>query len=75
MPLRQPVHAGLDGPTRLAETPDNQWFGYSEGQKNGRLITDRKEISVLHQRYAKMRSQALTPEDSVGLLKRMRGAL
>ncbi|WP_446034834.1 helix-turn-helix domain-containing protein [Streptomyces olivaceus] len=75
MPLRQPVHAGLDGPMQLAEAPDNRWFGYSEGQKNGRLITDRKEISVLHQRYAKMRSQALTPEDSLGLLKRMRGAL
>ncbi|MFE9342918.1 helix-turn-helix domain-containing protein [Streptomyces olivaceus] len=75
MPLRQPVHAGLDGPMQLAEAPDNRWFGYSEGQKNGRPITDRKEISVLHQRYAKMRSQALTPEDSLGLLKRMRGAL
>ncbi|WP_320775807.1 helix-turn-helix transcriptional regulator [Streptomyces sp. CRN 30] len=75
MPLRQPVHAGLDGPMRLAETPDNQWFGYSEGQENGRLITVPKEISRLHQRYAKMRSQALTPEDSLGLLKRMRGAL
>lgn len=75
MPLRQPVHAGLDGPLQLAETPENRWFGYSEGQKNGRLITDPKEISVLQQRYAKMRSQALTPEDSLGLLKRMRGAL
>ncbi|MEU0474931.1 helix-turn-helix domain-containing protein [Streptomyces olivaceus] len=75
MPLRQPVHAGLDGPMRLAETPDHQWFGYSEGQENGRLISDRKEISRLHQRYAKMRSQALPPEDSLGLLKRMRGAL
>ncbi|MFD7812989.1 Scr1 family TA system antitoxin-like transcriptional regulator [Streptomyces sp. NPDC059785] len=75
MPLQQPVHAGLDGPMRLAETPDNQWFAYSEGQENGRLVTDSKAISRLHQRYAKMRSQALTPEDSVGLLKRMRGAL
>jgi transcriptional regulator with XRE-family HTH domain len=75
MPLRQPVHAGLDGPLQLLETPENQWFGYSEGQKNGRLITDRKEISVLHRRYAKLRSQALIPADSVSLLKRMRGAL
>ncbi|MGW7043765.1 helix-turn-helix domain-containing protein [Streptomyces avermitilis] len=75
MPLRQPVHAGLDGPLRLLETPENQWFAYSEGQKNGRLISDRKEISVLHQRYAKLRSQALTPEDSRGLLERTRGAL
>ncbi|MFF8943337.1 Scr1 family TA system antitoxin-like transcriptional regulator [Streptomyces sp. NPDC014864] len=75
MPRRQPVHAGLDGPLQLLETPGNQWFGYSEGQKNGRLICDRKEISVLQQRYAKLRSQALTPEDSRGLLERMRGAL
>ncbi|MFE9171122.1 Scr1 family TA system antitoxin-like transcriptional regulator [Streptomyces kebangsaanensis] len=75
MPLRRPVHAGLDGPLQLLETPENQWFAYSEGQKNGRLITDRKEISVLQQRYAKLRSQALAPEDSVSLLKRMRGAL
>ncbi|MGW3650817.1 helix-turn-helix domain-containing protein [Streptomyces sp. NPDC000878] len=75
MPLRQPVHAGLDGPLRLLETPQNKWFGYSEGQKNGRLISDPKEISILQQRYAKLRSQALTPEDSRSLLERMRGAL
>ncbi|WP_333768281.1 helix-turn-helix domain-containing protein [Streptomyces sp. IBSBF 2435] len=75
MPLRQPVHAGLDGPLQLLETPDNHWFGYSEGQENGRLISDPKSISVLQQRYAKLRSQALTPEDSTSLLERMRGAL
>ncbi|MFI9625581.1 Scr1 family TA system antitoxin-like transcriptional regulator [Streptomyces sp. NPDC052042] len=75
MPLRQPVHAGLDGPLQLAETPEHRWFGYSEGQENGRFITDPKEISRLHQRYASLRSQALPPEDSLSLLKRMRGAL
>ncbi|WP_155057831.1 helix-turn-helix domain-containing protein [Streptomyces blattellae] len=75
MPTRQPSHAGVDGPIMLAETPDNQWFAYSEGQQNGRLISSPKEISLLQQRYAKLRSQALTPEDSVGLLKRLRGAL
>lgn len=75
MPLRRPVHAGLDGPLRLLETPEHRWFAYSEGQKNGRLISDLKEISVLQQRYAKLRSQALTPEDSRSLLERMRGSL
>ncbi|MEU5545835.1 helix-turn-helix transcriptional regulator [Streptomyces sioyaensis] len=75
MPLRQPHHAGLDGPIRLLETPENKWVGYSEGQQSGQLITDPKDISLLQMRYAKLRSQALTPEDSVGLLKRMRGAL
>lgn len=75
MPLRQPVHAGLDGPLQLLETPENKWFAYSEGQENGRLISDPKAISLLHQRYAKLRSQALTPEDSRSLLERMQGAL
>ncbi|MER5523464.1 DUF5753 domain-containing protein, partial [Streptomyces sp. NPDC002677] len=75
MPLQQPVHAGLDGPLQLLETPENQWFAYSEGQKNGRLIADPKEISVLHQRYGKLRSQALSLRDSRALLERMRGAL
>ncbi|MGW0854234.1 helix-turn-helix domain-containing protein [Streptomyces sp. NPDC002690] len=75
MPLRQPSHAGLDGPMRLAETPDNRWFAYSEGQQNGRLIASPKEISLLQQRYAKLRSQALPPADSLRLLKRLRGTL
>ncbi|MEU2269959.1 helix-turn-helix transcriptional regulator [Streptomyces olindensis] len=75
VPLIQPVHAGLDGPLQLLETPEHDWFGYSEGQENGRLITARKEISILQQRYAKLRSQALPPADSLSLLKRMRGAL
>lgn len=75
MPLRKPMHAGLDGPLQLLETPDHRWFGYSEGQENGRLISDPKEISVLQHRYAKLRSQALTPEDSRSLLERMRGDL
>lgn len=75
MPLRQPVHAGLDGPMRLLETPENEWLAYAEGQKTGHLISDRQAISVLQQRYAKMRSQALTPDDTVSLLQQMRGAL
>lgn len=47
LPTRRPTHAGLDGPMRLAETPDNRGFAYSEGQQNGRLIADAKEISLL----------------------------
>lgn len=74
MPLRQPVHAGLDGPMHLLETPENEWLAYAEGQKTGHLISDRQAISVLQQRYAKMRSQALTPDDTVSLLQQMRGA-
>ncbi|WP_368733331.1 helix-turn-helix domain-containing protein [Streptomyces alkaliphilus] len=73
MPTRQPHHAGLDGPMRLVETPDHQWLGYVEGQQTGQLISDAKDLSLMHLRYAKMRSQALGPEESVTLLRRMRG--
>ncbi|MFD9188352.1 Scr1 family TA system antitoxin-like transcriptional regulator [Streptomyces phaeochromogenes] len=75
MPLTRDVHAGLDGPIQLLETADNEWFGYCEGQESGQLIASPKTISVLHLRYAKLRSQALTPEDSRSLLEQMRGAL
>lgn len=75
MPVVRELHAGLEGPMRLVETPDNQWFGYSEGQRGGQFFTDPKEVSMLQMRYARMRTQALIPEDSVSLLRRIRGAL
>ncbi|MFE3945530.1 Scr1 family TA system antitoxin-like transcriptional regulator [Streptomyces sp. NPDC059118] len=75
MPQVRESHAGLDGPIQLLETPDHKWYGYSEGQKCGHLQVDPAVVSVLQMRYAKMRSQAHTPEDSVSLLRQMRGAL
>lgn len=75
MPLHQPEHAGFDGPLRFLESPDNKWSGYAEGQRGGMLITNPREVSIMLQRYAKLRSQALNSEDSRSLLKRLRGAL
>lgn len=75
MPTVSPVHAGTGGPFCLLETEENEWAGYSEGQKTGHVITDQKAVSDLHQRYAKLRFQALNPADSTGLLTRMRGSL
>ncbi|MFD8392054.1 helix-turn-helix domain-containing protein [Streptomyces sp. NPDC059680] len=75
MPMSRGFHAGLNGPVQLLETPENEWFAYSEGQENGQFIVKPNTISALHMRYAKLRSQALTPEDSRSLLERMRGAL
>jgi transcriptional regulator with XRE-family HTH domain len=75
MPLVRQSHAGLQGPIRLAETRENKWFAYLEGQESGLLISDVKLVSVLQQRYARMRSQALAIPESVSLLQRMRGDL
>lgn len=75
MPLVRERHAGLGGPVQLLETPENRWFAYCEGQESGQFIPDPKVVSMLQMRYARMRSQALTLEDSLGLLQRMRGDL
>lgn len=75
VPLEAGLHTCLDGPVRLLETPAGQRLGYSEGQQNGRLISDRKEVSLLCQRYETLRSQALSPKESRDLLERMRGEL
>ncbi|MFF8618052.1 Scr1 family TA system antitoxin-like transcriptional regulator [Streptomyces sp. NPDC015350] len=75
VPLEAELHPCLDGPVRLLETPAGQRLGYSEGQQNGRLISDRKEVSLLCQRYERLRSQALSPKESRDLLERLRGEL
>jgi transcriptional regulator with XRE-family HTH domain len=75
MAVERESHAGLDGPIRLLEAPDNRWFGYNEGQETGQFVSDPKVISVHKMRYARMRSQALLLDDSLSLLTRLRGAL
>ncbi|MFI8303409.1 Scr1 family TA system antitoxin-like transcriptional regulator [Streptomyces sp. NPDC085927] len=74
MPLVRTAHAGLAGPMQLLETSEARWFAYNEGQRGGLFVSDPREVSVLQMRYARMRSQALSLEDSLGLLQQMRGA-
>ncbi|MFE2185393.1 helix-turn-helix domain-containing protein [Streptomyces sp. NPDC059455] len=75
MPLRQEIHAGIDGLMYLAETPQHEWVGYSEGQQSSVLITSPKDVSAMLQRYGRLRSQALGHEATMSLLEQMRGAL
>ncbi|BAU86813.1 DNA-binding protein [Streptomyces laurentii] len=74
LPQCRDHHSGLDGAFQLMETPENSWIAYSEGQKNGLLISDSAVVSILQLRYARMRSQALSLEDSLSLLREIRGA-
>ncbi|MFC9603450.1 Scr1 family TA system antitoxin-like transcriptional regulator [Streptomyces niveus] len=75
MPTLQEDHAGAEGLMYLAETPDNQWLGYSEGQLSSNVIAAPNNVSILLQRYGKLRSQAHSHEATVSLLERLRGAL
>lgn len=75
MPTVQEDHCGIDGQMYLAETTAHQWIGYTEGQRSSSLISAPKDVSVLLQRYGKLRSQALDCRATVKLLEQVRGAL
>jgi transcriptional regulator with XRE-family HTH domain len=75
VPVEARLHACLDGPLQILETSEGRRLGYSEGQQNGRLISDPKEMILLCRRYDTLRSQALNPTESRDLLERLRGEL
>jgi transcriptional regulator with XRE-family HTH domain len=71
LPFTCPGHAGLEGPMRLLETPDRERCAYVEVQGEGSLIMHPEKVSVLNQRYAMIRSQALGPTESAALIEKM----
>ncbi|MDF9815860.1 helix-turn-helix transcriptional regulator [Streptomyces sp. SPB162] len=73
MPTNRQRHAGLAGPMVLLETPDHDQLAYFEGQHLGILVDDPDQVSTYHQKYGMLRSQALTPEESMGLLDDLLG--
>ncbi|MFE9371865.1 Scr1 family TA system antitoxin-like transcriptional regulator [Streptomyces sp. NPDC006711] len=73
MPLGRHTHAGLNGPFILVETPDHQHLGYAETQRGSQLVSDPDEVSLLAQKYAMLRTQALNSEQTKGLLDQLLG--
>ncbi|MGW2672456.1 helix-turn-helix domain-containing protein [Streptomyces sp. NPDC001272] len=73
LPLGQTCQAGLAGPFTVLETPDHMLAGYLECQRTSKLVTDPYEVSLLAQRYAMLRTQALNPQDTRRLLERLLG--
>jgi transcriptional regulator with XRE-family HTH domain len=75
MPMSYESHAGLDGPMTLLETPEHKWLAYFEVQEHSQLLDDANRVSLLQERYAMIRSQALTPRESVKLIEQLAGEL
>ncbi|MFJ9914525.1 Scr1 family TA system antitoxin-like transcriptional regulator [Actinacidiphila glaucinigra] len=75
MPLSHTAHAGFDGPMSLLETPDLRLLAYLEVQGRSVLVDGRDEVSKLHQRYAMIRSQALSVGDSARVIEQIAGEL
>ncbi|MGD9482245.1 helix-turn-helix transcriptional regulator [Streptomyces sp. TRM70308] len=74
LPLRRGAkrqHAGLGGPMKVVETPDHVRVVYLEVQRKSLLIKKPDEVSELAQRYAMIRAQALSPDDSLELIQQV----
>ncbi|MFF2185976.1 helix-turn-helix domain-containing protein [Streptomyces sp. NPDC058155] len=68
-------HAGAYGDMTLVETPEHDRLVYLEPQEECLLISDPTKASTYTQRYAKIRSQAMGPRESLGLIERLAGEL
>ncbi|MFD6888491.1 helix-turn-helix transcriptional regulator [Streptomyces sp. NPDC059957] len=75
LPLGQTFHPAVSGSYTMLETAEHQHLGYFEGQRGSKLVTDPDDVSILAQRYAMLRTQALNPRESKGLLDRLLGEL
>lgn len=67
--------AGARGAMTLVETPAHEHLVYLEPQDESLLISDPAKVSTYAQRYAKIRSQALGPRESLDLIKRLAGVV
>ncbi|MYU52821.1 MULTISPECIES: helix-turn-helix domain-containing protein [Streptomyces] len=68
-------HAGDRGPLTLLETVDHEHLTYLEPQDEGMLISDPAKVSTYSHRYAKIRAQALGPDESMALIHQLAGEL
>ncbi|MFI0930601.1 helix-turn-helix domain-containing protein [Streptomyces sp. NPDC021019] len=68
-------YAGDRGEINLLETPTHEHLVYLEPQDESLLISDPTKVSTYAQRYAKIRSQALGPRESLDLIKRLAGVV
>ncbi|GHH26232.1 helix-turn-helix domain-containing protein [Streptomyces rubradiris] len=73
MPMNKTPHPCLDGPMVLLETPEHERLVYLEVQRASFLVDDPDEVSDYHLKYGMLRSQALSPDKSVRLLKGLLG--
>jgi transcriptional regulator with XRE-family HTH domain len=73
MPTSRDDHAALGGPFNLIETAEGRRIAYTEVQDDSRLYTDQRKIHELEARYNLLRSQALTPSESLVLIEKLLG--
>ncbi|MFD5497346.1 helix-turn-helix transcriptional regulator [Streptomyces sp. NPDC127091] len=73
LPLNGEENSGIDGSFRLLKLKDGATVGLSEAPLTSRVFCNPKETTVLDMRYGIIRAQALTPQESLALIERIRG--
>ncbi|GAB2986161.1 helix-turn-helix transcriptional regulator [Streptomyces pseudoechinosporeus] len=74
MPLDCEESAGVDGPFTLVTRKDGKRFVYAEAQGTSALQTDPEQAALAAARYGIIRSQALTPRESLELVEGLLGS-
>ncbi|WP_250301997.1 helix-turn-helix transcriptional regulator [Streptomyces sp. A 4/2] len=73
MPTDREDHAGMGGQLQVLKLGDGTTVGYTEAQLASYLISDPKDIQILELRYGIIRSQALTPRESLAFIEKLLG--
>jgi transcriptional regulator with XRE-family HTH domain len=75
MPAGREDNAGVDGPFTVITKKDGSQFVYMEVQGQSSLLTDREETVLAAARYGIIRSQALSPRESLRFIEKLLGEL
>ncbi|WP_405885609.1 helix-turn-helix transcriptional regulator [Streptomyces sp. NBC_01136] len=67
------THAGARGDMTLVETEEHHHMVYMEIEDESHLVSNPGKVAQLSHRYAKIRTQALSPDDSLSLIERLAG--
>jgi transcriptional regulator with XRE-family HTH domain len=75
LPFTAHDHAGVEGPITIYERPSAPAVGYTECYAGGRIVEDGEEVADLLTVLAMLRAAALSPRDSLALIKEIRREL
>ncbi|MGC4997535.1 helix-turn-helix domain-containing protein [Streptomyces sp. DT195] len=75
MPTECEDNAGVNGPFSVVMRRDGKRFLYVEAQVTSKLETDPEQTGLASARYGIIRSQALTPRESLEFIERLLGEL
>ncbi|TPQ24015.1 helix-turn-helix domain-containing protein [Streptomyces sporangiiformans] len=75
MPMDRDDNAGVDGPFTVIARKGGEQFVYTEVQGSSNLLTDRDGTRLAAARYGIIRSQALSPRETLGFIEKLLGEL